>query len=122
MPFRDTLVITVQGGRGGDGAMSFLRLKYLPKGGPDGGRGGDGGSVILEAIDGITSLDKLVGQTLLRAGTGQQGEGRKRAGRRGEDLIVRVPVGTVAIDLDSREILADLVEVGQQGLRRRGRA
>lgn len=114
MPFRDTLVITVQGGRGGDGAMSFLRLKYLPKGGPDGGRGGDGGSVILEAIDDITSLDKLVGQTLLRAGTGQQGEGRKRAGRRGEDLIVRVPVGTVAIDLDSREFLADLVEVGQQ--------
>src|SRR5690606_40385947 len=58
----DVLDITVQAGRGGDGGLSFLRLKYVPKGGPDGGHGGDGGSVVLRAVDDITSLDKLVGR------------------------------------------------------------
>lgn len=114
MPFRDVLDIIVQGGKGGDGGMSFLRLKYMPKGGPDGGRGGDGGSVYLEAIDDITSLDKLVGKRLYRAQTGGQGEGRNKAGSRGEDLRVYVPVGTVAFDLDTGDILADFYEVGEE--------
>ena len=114
MPFRDILDIVVQGGKGGDGGMSFLRLKYMPKGGPDGGRGGDGGSVYLEAIDDITSLDKLVGKRLYRAQTGGQGEGRNKAGSRGEDLRVYVPVGTVAFDLDTGDILADFYEVGEE--------
>lgn len=114
MAFRDVLDITVQGGKGGDGALSFLRLKYMPKGGPDGGHGGDGGSVWLEAIDDVTSLDRLVGRHHHRAETGQQGEGRKRAGRAGEDLVIRVPVGTTATDLDTGEQVADLIEVGQR--------
>lgn len=114
MPFRDILDIVVQGGKGGDGGMSFLRLKYMPKGGPDGGRGGDGGSVYLEAIDDITSLDKLVGKRLYRAQTGSQGEGRNKAGKRGEDLRVYVPIGTVAFDLDIGDILADFYDVGEE--------
>ena len=120
MPFRDTLDITVQGGRGGDGALSFLRLKYLPKGGPDGGRGGDGGSIYLEAIDDVTSLDRLVGRTSFKAGSGLQGEGRQRTGRRGDDLTVQVPVGTLATDLDRGEVVADLIEVGQRACLARG--
>ncbi|MEJ2288547.1 MAG: GTPase ObgE [Deinococcales bacterium] len=113
MPFRDVLDITVEGGKGGDGALSFLRLKYMPKGGPDGGHGGDGGSVYLRAVDDVSSLDRLVPQRRYRAGTGQQGEGRNRTGSGGDDLVLDVPVGTTAVDLDGGELVADLVTVGQ---------
>jgi GTP-binding protein len=116
MSFRDTLTITVQGGKGGDGAVSFLRLKYIPKGGPDGGGGGGGGSVLLEAVDDVTSLDRLVGKRFFRAGAGQNGAGRDRMGRRGEDLVVQVPVGTLAIDLEDGRIVSDLNRVGQREL------
>jgi GTP-binding protein len=113
MPFRDVLDITVEGGKGGDGGLSFLRLKYLPKGGPDGGHGGAGGSVFLRAVDDVGSLDRLVPRQRYRAGTGQQGEGRNRSGSGGPDLVLDVPVGTTAIDLDSGELVADLLTVGQ---------
>lgn len=113
MPFRDVLDITVEGGKGGDGALSFLRLKYIPKGGPDGGHGGAGGSVYLRAIDDVSSLDRLVPHRRYKAGTGQQGEGRNRSGSGGEDLVLEVPVGTTAVDLDSGELVADLVTVDQ---------
>ncbi len=113
MTFRDVLDISVQGGKGGDGGLSFLRLKYVPKGGPDGGHGGDGGSVYLRAVDDVTSLDKLVGRTQFKAPVGGQGEGRNRAGRSGADLYIDVPVGTKATDRDTGELVADLVTVGQ---------
>lgn len=116
MAFRDVIDIVVQGGKGGDGGMSFLRLKYMPKGGPDGGHGGDGGSVYLEAIDDVTSLDRLVGRRLYKAETGLQGEGRKRAGSRGDDVVVPVPIGTIARDKETGEVIADLLEVGQRAL------
>jgi GTP-binding protein len=111
--FRDVLDVTVQGGRGGDGAMSFLRLKYLPKGGPDGGHGGDGGDVVLRAVDDVGALAQLIPGKTYRGGTGQQGQGREKHGRNGEDLILEVPVGTVARDLDTGRTVADLLEVGQ---------
>jgi GTPase len=114
MPFRDVIEITVVGGKGGDGAMSFMRLKYIPKGGPDGGHGGDGGSVWLEAIDDVTSLDRLVTRQVYKGESGQQGEGRNRAGQGGGDVVIPVPVGTLAADADTGEVLADLVEVGQR--------
>lgn len=120
MPFRDVLEIHVQGGKGGDGALSFLRLKYVPKGGPDGGHGGRGGSVVLHAVDDVSSLDKLVGRTHFRAQTGRQGEGRNKAGASGEDLVIDVPVGTIAIDIDTGERLADLVTVGETAVVARG--
>lgn len=116
MAFRDTIDIVVQGGKGGDGALSFLRLKYMPKGGPDGGHGGDGGSVYLEAVDDITSLDRLRGRGVYKAGTGLQGEGRNKAGTSGDDLTVPVPVGTTARDSETGEAIADLVEVGQRAM------
>ena len=116
MALRDVLDITVQGGKGGDGGMSFLRLKYVPKGGPDGGHGGDGGSVYLEAVDDVSSLERMVGQRLYKAQTGGQGEGRNRAGAKGEDVTLKVPVGTLATDLDTGDVLADLLEVGQRAL------
>ncbi len=116
MALRDVLDITVQGGKGGDGGMSFLRLKYVPKGGPDGGHGGDGGSVYLEAVDDVSSLERMVGQRLYKAQTGGQGEGRNRAGAKGEDITLKVPVGTLATDLDTGDVLADLLEVGQRAL------
>ena len=116
MALRDVLDITVQGGKGGDGGLSFLRLKYVPKGGPDGGHGGDGGSVYLEAIDDVTSLERMVGRRLYKAQTGAQGEGRNRAGAKGEDVTLNVPIGTVATDSETGEVLADLLEVGQRAL------
>jgi GTPase len=114
MPFRDTLDITVQGGKGGDGGLSFMRLKYVPKGGPDGGHGGNGGSVFLEAIEDITSLDRLIDKHHQKAGTGQQGEGRNKAGANGDDLTIQLPVGTIAYDFDTGAIIADLTEVRQR--------
>jgi GTP-binding protein len=120
MAFRDVLDITVQGGKGGDGGLSFLRLKYVPRGGPDGGHGGDGGSIYLEAVGDVTSLDRLLDRRFYKAQTGGQGEGSNRAGRRGEDLIIPVPVGTVAVDRDSGEVLADLVRIGERALIARG--
>ena len=112
MAFRDVVDITVQGGRGGDGAMSFLRLKYVPKGGPDGGHGGDGGAVVLRAVDDVGALARLIPGKSYRGGTGQQGEGRQKAGKSGDDLVLDVPVGTVARDVDSGEVVADLLEPG----------
>lgn len=120
MAFRDVIDIVAQGGKGGDGGMSFLRLKYMPKGGPDGGMGGRGGSVFIEAIDDINSLDRLIGKRLQKAGTGGQGEGRNRAGKDGGDLLIQVPVGTIAIDRDSGETLADLTSVGQREVLAKG--
>lgn len=113
MAFRDVLDIEVHGGKGGDGGLSFMRLKYIPKGGPDGGHGGRGGSVLLRAVDDITSLDRLVGRTNFKAQVGQQGEGRNKAGLGGDDLWIDVPVGTLATDRETGELVADLVEVGQ---------
>ena len=113
MTFRDTLPLTVQGGRGGDGAVSFLRLKYVPKGGPDGGHGGRGGDVILRAVDDVGALAKLTPRRTYRGGTGQQGEGREKHGKNGAPLELEVPVGTVARDADDGTLVADLVEVGQ---------
>jgi len=113
MTFRDTLDITVQGGRGGDGAMSFLRLKYIAKGGPDGGRGGRGGSILLRAVDDVGALAKLTPHKTYRADVGKQGEGRNKNGKHGKDMTLNVPVGTVARDADTGEIIADLLEIGQ---------
>jgi len=114
MPFRDVIEITAQGGRGGDGAMSFLRLKYIPKGGPDGGHGGHGGSVWLEAIDALNSLDALGHRRTYKAQPGNPGEGREKAGAAGSDITLSVPVGTLVYDLDTGEQIGDLVEVGDR--------
>lgn len=112
MTFHDVVEITVQGGKGGDGCMSMLRLKYVPRGGPDGGNGGEGGSVYLEAVSDVTSLNKLLGKHLFKANVGKQGEGRNKSGAKGADLTIYVPVGTAAYDIESGELIADLIEIG----------
>src|SRR5690606_10264421 len=122
MAFRDVLDIQVQGGKGGDGGLSFMRLKYIPKGGPDGGHGGRGGSVILRAIDDVTSLDRLVGRSQFKAPVGHQGEGRNKAGLSGSDLTSDIPVGTMAHDLDTGELVADLTTVGETAVVAQGGA
>ncbi len=110
--FRDKIEIEVIAGRGGDGAVSFFREKYIPKGGPDGGDGGRGGDVYLRASDQVGSLAKI-SRRRYKAPSGGHGEGGGRAGRAGEDLWIEVPLGTRVYDAETGEIIADLVEAGQ---------
>jgi GTP-binding protein len=120
MKFVDETAITVQAGKGGNGCLSFRREKYVAKGGPDGGDGGDGGSVFLEA-DG--ALNTLVDYRYVRhyaAENGEQGRGRNCTGKSGDDLVLKVPVGTTVLDEDTGEVLGDLSEPGQRLLVARG--
>lgn len=112
--FVDEVRIHVRGGRGGDGCVSFRREKYVPKGGPDGGDGGNGGSVYLVAKAGIDTLLDLAGRHHHRAENGRPGSSGGRAGRRGRDLLVVVPTGTLVYDEQTGRLLKDLVEDGQR--------
>ncbi|QER41246.1 GTPase ObgE [Thermodesulfobacterium sp. TA1] len=111
--FVDQAKIYVKAGNGGDGCISFRREKYVPKGGPDGGDGGDGGDVILVADPQVHTLYDFYHQVHFRAENGKPGMGKKMKGRDGEDLILRVPVGTIVKDAETGEILGDLVTPGQ---------
>jgi len=110
----DEAVIHVAAGKGGDGLISFHRTRYNPKGSPDGGRGGDGGDVILRATRSVNTFAHFHQQVHFRAEDGGPGGPNNRQGKRGEDLVILVPVGTVVKDLHTGEILADLVEEGQE--------
>jgi GTP-binding protein len=112
--FVDRVEIEVVAGNGGNGCVSFRREKYVPLGGPDGGDGGDGGSVILRAQPGVDSLAALAHRKHWRAGHGQSGGSSDCHGRSAEDLVLLVPPGTVVIDSDSKLVLKDLVEPGEQ--------
>lgn len=112
--FVDRVEIEFIAGKGGNGLVSWRREPYLPKGGPWGGNGGPGGSVILVANPQIPSLDSLRHCRILRAESGQQGGTAKRQGRKGENLIVEVPCGTLIKDCETGEILYDLTEEGQR--------
>lgn len=114
MKFVDLLTISVAGGRGGNGCMSFKREKFLPKGGPDGGNGGRGGDVILVATTNLQTLADFERRRRFVAGNGQNGEGSLRNGRAGESIILSVPCGTLVYDAESGEGLADLVEPGDR--------
>ncbi|MGA0830046.1 MAG: GTPase ObgE [Nitriliruptoraceae bacterium] len=113
--FVDECTVHVRGGDGGDGAVAFRREAHVPLGGPDGGDGGDGGSVVLVADDNVTSLVDLHRRPHLRADRGVNGGGKGRDGARGDDLLVRVPVGTVVRDSDGAP-LADLAAAGQRAV------
>lgn len=118
--FIDRVEIEVQAGRGGDGCSSFRREKYVPKGGPDGGDGGRGGSVILVAEEGVNNLSYVAHRTTWKADRGRHGQGSKKHGRCGEDIIVKVPPGTIVRDAKEGFILKDLVSVGEQVVAARG--
>ncbi|WP_097462283.1 Obg family GTPase CgtA [Mangrovitalea sediminis] len=114
MKFVDEATISVEAGKGGNGCLSFRREKYVPKGGPDGGDGGDGGSVFLEADASLNTLIDYRYQRKFRAETGESGSGRNCSGKKGEDLVLPVPVGTTVVDVDTHEVLGDLTVAGQQ--------
>jgi GTP-binding protein len=110
--FVDRVNVHIRAGKGGDGLLSFRREKFIAKGGPDGGDGGDGGSVIMRASRNQNTLADFRYKKLLQAKDGQSGGKRKRHGKKGEDLIVNVPVGTVLTD-EKGQLIADLTEDGQ---------
>ena len=107
--FIDEAVIHVKAGDGGAGCVSFRREKYIPKGGPDGGDGGDGGSIVFVADPSKDTLLDFSGRHHWRAPKGQAGMGKKMAGPSGEDLVIRVPPGTLIFDADHQLLIADLV-------------
>ncbi|AQQ72506.1 GTP-binding protein obg [Limihaloglobus sulfuriphilus] len=112
--FIDEAQIHVKAGDGGHGCMSFRREKYMAKGGPDGGNGGRGGSVYLLAAADVDTLLDFSGRPEWKAGNGLPGEGSNRFGADGEDLVIRVPVGTLVHDVDSELMIKDLNEDGMQ--------
>ncbi|BCD67770.1 GTPase ObgE [Nitratiruptor sp. YY09-18] len=114
--FIDSVELTVHSGKGGQGAVSFRREKFVPKGGPDGGDGGDGGNVYFLVDKNTHTLAHYKGKKVLKAQNGRPGEGRKKHGKKGEDLILIVPPGTQVFDAKTNELLLDLVEDGQKVL------
>ncbi|WP_295363902.1 Obg family GTPase CgtA [Arenimonas sp.] len=114
MKFVDEAQITVTAGNGGNGCISFRREKFIPLGGPDGGDGGDGGSVWLQADENLNTLVDFRHQRHYRAQRGQNGMGRQMFGKAGEDVVIRVPVGTEVINVGTEEIIGDLTRHGER--------
>ncbi|UXI67190.1 Obg family GTPase CgtA [Tahibacter amnicola] len=114
MKFVDEAEIHVHAGNGGNGCASFRREKFIPFGGPDGGDGGAGGSVWLVADENLNTLVDFRHQRVYRAGRGENGMSRQMHGKNGTDLEIRVPVGTMVINIDTDETIGDLVEHGQR--------
>ncbi|MGD2128117.1 MAG: GTPase ObgE [Lysobacterales bacterium] len=120
MKFVDEATITVTAGKGGDGSGSFRREKYVPFGGPDGGDGGRGGSVFLEGDSGLNTLVDFRHMRKYRAPNGQSGSGSNRTGKSGEDVFIRVPLGTIVSNAETGEPVGDVTQHGQRLLVARG--
>jgi len=120
MKFLDLTKVYIRSGSGGHGCISFRREKYIEYGGPDGGDGGTGGSVFAEAVDGLNTLIDFRYQQHFFADNGRPGMGRQRTGANGNDIILRVPVGTEILDEDQETVLADLTDVGKKVLLEKG--
>ncbi len=114
MKFLDEAKIYLESGTGGAGCVAFRREKYIDMGGPDGGNGGRGGHIIFECVPNLNTLIDFRYTQHFRAETGHHGEGSNRTGRDGEDLVVKVPVGTVILDEDKETVLADMTSPGQR--------
>ncbi|MFW0079367.1 MAG: Obg family GTPase CgtA [Coxiella endosymbiont of Haemaphysalis qinghaiensis] len=114
MKFVDEVVVRVEGGNGGHGCLSFRREKFIPRGGPDGGDGGDGGDVYLITDESVNTLVEFRYKRLLRAQNGQPGMGNLRSGKKGEDLVVPIPLGTMIYNKETGELIGDLIEEGQK--------
>ncbi len=120
MKFLDLAKVYIRSGAGGNGCISFRREKFIEFGGPDGGDGGNGGSVWVETVDGLNTLIDFRYQQHFFADNGQQGMGRARTGKTGEDIVLKVPVGTEVLDEDQETVIADLAEPGARVLLARG--
>ena len=114
MKFVDYVTITVRSGKGGSGCVSFRRERFEPNGGPDGGDGGNGASVIMEGDSQLYTLLDLRYNRHHFAENGKSGGGNNRTGKSGEDIIIRVPVGTVVRKRDTEEVLGEIMEVGDR--------
>jgi GTP-binding protein len=110
--FVDRVQIEIQGGRGGNGCVSFRREKYVPHGGPDGGDGGDGGSVIILAKNGVNNLSALAHHKHWKAESGNHGSGYMRYGKGAKDMTILVPPGTIIYDVKGGFVLKDLAQDG----------
>ncbi|NBI42584.1 Obg family GTPase CgtA [[Haemophilus] felis] len=120
MKFIDEALIRIEAGDGGNGCISFRREKYIPKGGPDGGDGGDGGDVYLVADENLNTLVDYRFEKRFAAGRGENGHSANCTGHRGNDIMLKVPVGTRAIDNDTKEVLGDLTKHGAKLLVAKG--
>ena len=120
MKFLDLAKVYIRSGSGGNGCVSFRREKFMEYGGPDGGDGGRGGSVWVEVTEGLNTLIDFRYQQHFFAKNGQSGMGRQRTGKDGDDIVLRVPVGTEIMDEDQETVLADLTEVGERFLLAKG--
>ena len=114
--FLDTVTIYCKAGNGGNGTVSFHREKYVPKGGPDGGDGGKGGSIYFEADPSVNTLIDFRYNQHFRAGNGERGQGSNKTGSKGEDIVIKVPRGTIVKDAESGGILADIFNYGEKVL------
>lgn len=114
MKFVDEAEIKVSAGFGGNGCVSFRREKFIPLGGPDGGDGGRGGSVYLIADEGLNTLIDFRHERSYKAKRGENGAGRQMTGADADDVVIRVPVGTMIVNIDTEEVIGDLVEHGQK--------
>ena len=113
MKFVDEANIKIQAGKGGNGCVGFRREKYVPRGGPDGGDGGDGGHVFIEADSNVNTLIDYRFTRQFRAENGEGGSGSNCTGKRGADITLKVPVGTVVHDIDTGETIGEVVKDGQ---------
>ena len=118
--FVDKAKIFVKSGKGGNGAVSFRREANIPQGGPDGGNGGKGGDIVLKADLSLRTLMDFRYKTKYEAAPGEDGRGRQQFGKDGEDLVIKVPVGTLVRDAETNEVMADLVSDGQSFIAVRG--
>jgi len=120
MKFVDEAKIIVKAGDGGNGCMGFRREKYIPFGGPDGGDGGDGGDVFAVADENLNTLVDFRNSRRYNAENGKKGQGSNCTGRSGDDMLVRVPVGTIVMDIDTDEVMGELLKPGQRLLVAKG--
>ena len=118
--FIDKAKINIKSGKGGNGAVSFRREANVPQGGPDGGNGGKGGDVVIVADRNLRTLMDFKYRTKYEAERGEDGRGRQQFGKDGEDLIIKVPVGTVVKDVESNAVMADLIKDGQSVIAAKG--
>jgi len=114
LKFIDEAIIEVKAGSGGNGCVSFRREKHVPRGGPDGGDGGDGGDCVVKARTGLTTLMDVKYRKRFEAGRGTHGKGKKMYGRRGQDALIILPIGTIIKDAGTNQVLIDLAQAGQE--------
>ncbi|MBU4484511.1 GTPase ObgE, partial [bacterium] len=128
MKFIDEAIIEVAAGAGGNGCSSFRRAKYVPKGGPDGGDGGRGGDVVVVTDEGLTTLMDIKYRKHFKANRGGHGSGKCQHGRAGEDIQIKIPIGTTIKAVGTDQIICDLVNnnesfvIAKGGLGGRGNA